>query len=462
MRKLLSVALLVALVAVAVVPMTAFAQDGEDTLVTLQGEVVTDSAVAVRAEASISADVITTLEDGAVVDVLDQLDLFTQVRFEDAEGNVVEGFVFSDNLAISPAPLRLTARAITDGPLAVRAEPSITAEVVDTVSRLSVVGVLSLPAEGVWAQVFTGEATGWVFAADLQLQPDSDAALDFLTDGVEFITNSNVALRERPGIAAPVIDTYESGTPAVRLYEEDVFSLVLLEDGTRGWVFSDNLRVLTSRAVGSGVLTEDRVLFRSEPVAGTTENIIRPLSEGDEVLILDVTDDNQFFEVRIGDETGYVSTLFVETDAFDLTIAGIAAANEDFSTLITAVGAADPAVAEALAGEGPLTVFAPTNDAFAALGDETLNTVLADQEQLTNILLYHVVSGNVLAADVVALAGDEGAVTVDSLLADDPLNITIDEEGNVFVDGVQVVAFDIQATNGVIHVIEGVLLPNGE
>jgi uncharacterized surface protein with fasciclin (FAS1) repeats/uncharacterized protein YgiM (DUF1202 family) len=464
MKKILSIALLVALMAVAVVPTTVLAQDGDDEpLIVLQGQVLTNSAVAVRAEASISSETVATLESGATVDVVEEGDLFTQIRFEDADGNTVEGFVFTDNLAISPAPLQLTGTVATNNQLGVRAEPSISADVLTNVSPGDTVGVLTIATDGIWAEIFTDEVTGWVFANELSLAPDSTAAADFLTDGVRFVTNSQVALRAEPEIAGEVIETYESGTTALRLFEDEagVFSFVVLDDGTRGWVFSDNVRVDRQQAVGTGVTTEARVLFRSSPEAGSTENIIRPLNEGEELLILGVTDDNLFFEARAGEDTGFVSTSFVETDAFDLTIAGIAASNPDFSTLMTAVGAADPAVAEALAGEGPLTVFAPTNAAFEALGEETLNAVLADQEQLTNILLYHVVSGNVLAADVVALAGDAGEATVDSLLEGDQLLITV-EDGNVFIDGVQVIVTDIRATNGVIHVIEGVLLPDGE
>ena len=151
-----------------------------------------------------------------------------------------------------------------------------------------------------------------------------------------------------------------------------------------------------------------------------------------------------------------LSTLSVELDSLpvvDQTIVDIAVANSDFSTLVAAVQAAG--LVDALNGPGPFTVFAPTNDAFAAalasLGISATD-LLADTETLTSILLYHVVEGRVLAADVVGL---ESATTLQGA----PISISV-RDGNVFLnDSIQVVATDITASNGVIHVIDGVLLP---
>jgi len=135
------------------------------------------------------------------------------------------------------------------------------------------------------------------------------------------------------------------------------------------------------------------------------------------------------------------------------TIVDIAAANADFSTLVAAVQAAG--LVDALNGEGPYTVFAPTNEAFAA-ALETLGIsaedLLADTETLPRILLYHVVEGKVMAADVVGLSS---APT----LQGGEISIAV-RDGSVFLnDNIQVVATDIEASNGVIHVINGVLLP---
>lgn len=131
------------------------------------------------------------------------------------------------------------------------------------------------------------------------------------------------------------------------------------------------------------------------------------------------------------------------------TIVDIAVADGRFTTLVTAVQAAG--LAETLAGEGPFTVFAPTDEAFAALPAGTVEALLGDIPQLTDILLYHVVSGEVLAADVLELDTAE-------TLQGQSLDFVVD--GNVVKIGdVQIIITDIQASNGVIHVIDGVLLP---
>lgn len=124
---------------------------------------------------------------------------------------------------------------------------------------------------------------------------------------------------------------------------------------------------------------------------------------------------------------------------------------DGFHTLITAVIEAD--LVRALKGDGPFTVFAPTDEAFANLPDGVLEGLLQDKEQLANVLLYHVVPGKVMAGDVVNLDGAE----VGTLLGQD---IRINIEGDkVFINDSQVITTDIEASNGVIHVIDTVLVP---
>lgn len=132
-------------------------------------------------------------------------------------------------------------------------------------------------------------------------------------------------------------------------------------------------------------------------------------------------------------------------------IVEIAAGNADFETLVTAV--TEAGLVETLSGEGPFTVFAPTDDAFAKLPAGTLESALADTDMLTSILTYHVVSGEVLAADVVELNGQDVA-TVNG----ESVTITVNGD-TVMVNDATVTATDIQASNGVIHVIDSVLLP---
>jgi uncharacterized surface protein with fasciclin (FAS1) repeats len=134
------------------------------------------------------------------------------------------------------------------------------------------------------------------------------------------------------------------------------------------------------------------------------------------------------------------------------TIVEIAAGNSDFSTLVAAVKAAG--LVETLSGEGPFTVFAPTNAAFSKLPAETLASLLKpeNKEKLAAILKYHVVSGKVMASQVVGL---KAAKTVQG----QSVSIAT-EDGKVVLNGQsQVVKTDIAGGNGVIHVIDTVLLP---
>ena len=130
------------------------------------------------------------------------------------------------------------------------------------------------------------------------------------------------------------------------------------------------------------------------------------------------------------------------------TIVDVAVAAGSFNTLVTAVKAAG--LAETLSGEGPFTVFAPTDEAFAKLPAGTVEALLADKEKLTAILTYHVVSGRVPASQV---AGMSGAKTVNGKM------VAIDASNGVKVDAATVVKTDIGASNGIIHVIDTVLIP---
>jgi uncharacterized surface protein with fasciclin (FAS1) repeats len=140
----------------------------------------------------------------------------------------------------------------------------------------------------------------------------------------------------------------------------------------------------------------------------------------------------------------------LSVSAKDQNIVEIAAGNPDFSTLVAAVKAAG--LAETLSGTGPFTVFAPTNAAFAKLPAGTVENLLKpeNKDQLTAILTYHVVAGEVMAADVVKLSS---ANTVNGKA------VTIDTSNGVKINDATVTATDIDASNGVIHVIDTVILP---
>lgn len=133
------------------------------------------------------------------------------------------------------------------------------------------------------------------------------------------------------------------------------------------------------------------------------------------------------------------------------TVVDIAMGSTDHTTLVTAVAAAG--LVETLNGTGPFTVFAPTNAAFDALPAGTVETLLKPEskDQLTGILTYHVVAGNVMAADL----SDGQVVTT---LNGQELKVSI-VDGKVMINGATVTAADLQGTNGVVHVIDSVLMP---
>lgn len=129
-------------------------------------------------------------------------------------------------------------------------------------------------------------------------------------------------------------------------------------------------------------------------------------------------------------------------------IVDTAVAAGSFKTLVAAVTAAG--LVDTLKGAGPFTVFAPSDDAFAKLPAGTVESLLADIPRLTAVLTYHVVAGKVMAAD---------AMTVDSAKTVNGQSITIDHTNGVKVDGATVTQADIVCDNGVIHVIDAVILP---
>ena len=130
-------------------------------------------------------------------------------------------------------------------------------------------------------------------------------------------------------------------------------------------------------------------------------------------------------------------------------IVEVASGAGSFGTLVAAVQAAG--LVETLKGEGPFTVFAPTDEAFAKIPKEQLDALLADKAALTKVLTYHVVPGKVMAADV---TNASTAKTVEGG------SLSIDTTDGVTVDGARVVQTDILASNGVIHVIDTVIIPN--
>lgn len=139
-----------------------------------------------------------------------------------------------------------------------------------------------------------------------------------------------------------------------------------------------------------------------------------------------------------------------DASAAEGTIVEVASANDSFKTLVAAIKAAE--LAETLSGDGPFTVFAPTEEAFAALPPGTVDTLLKpeNKETLIKILTYHVVPAKAVSTDL-----ESGDVTT---VAGDPVKVTV-ESGAVTVNNANVVQADVMGSNGVIHVIDKVLLP---
>ena len=165
---------------------------------------------------------------------------------------------------------------------------------------------------------------------------------------------------------------------------------------------------------------------------------------------------NNFFNISL-------LSIVLSTNPVEMNIVETAVSNDSFSTLVTAVQAAD--LVDALSSDGPFTVFAPTNDAFNNLPDGTLSTLLQpeNQETLQSILTYHVVAGQFMAEDVVQAINDNGGQFTVETLQGGELTLKL-WEGNVYVkdtngNKAQIIITDVETSNGVIHAINNVVLP---
>ena len=158
-----------------------------------------------------------------------------------------------------------------------------------------------------------------------------------------------------------------------------------------------------------------------------------------------------------------IISLVLSSNNSEMNIVETAVSNDNFSTLVTAVQAGE--LVDALSSEGPFTVFAPTNDAFNNLPEGTLETLLMpeNRQTLQSILTYHVVNGSYMASDVVnAINQNDGQFTVTTLQGND-LTLKI-WEGDVYVkdangNKAKVIITDVETSNGVIHAINNVVLP---
>jgi len=159
----------------------------------------------------------------------------------------------------------------------------------------------------------------------------------------------------------------------------------------------------------------------------------------------------------------FVLVVLFGTNLKAQTVVDVAVSNKNFSTLVTALTAAD--LVSALQGDGPFTVFAPTNDAFAKLDQATLKSLLEPKNKaaLANILTYHVVSGKLAATDVLAaLKAGKGKVELKAL--NGQTLTVLQKDGKIWLQDrngnySEIVTTDVMGTNGVIHVIDTVVMP---
>ncbi len=217
--------------------------------------------------------------------------------------------------------------------------------------------------------------------------------------------------------------------------------------------------ILTYHVVAGEVPSSDVVTMDGESVATVNGAEVTISVDGDMVMV----NDANVVAVDVEASNGVIHVidrvLLPPADEEAMaeepgTIVDVAVANGSFTTLVAAVEAAG--LVETLSGDGPFTVFAPTDEAFAAALESlglTAEELLADKEALTSILTYHVVAGEVPSSDVVTMDG-QSVATVNGA------EVTISVDGDmVMVNDANVVAVDVDASNGVIHVIDRVLLP---
>ena len=235
------------------------------------------------------------------------------------------------------------------------------------------------------------------------------------------------------------------------LYAEDVVAV----DGAYIGTFLEGKAVSVSVEDGSVFIDDSEVVSADVEAANGVVHVI------DSVLLPAEVEDEEMLEMMETMEEAQEEPTMSITEI----VADSASAEEaEFTVLLAAVQAADPAVLEALSEGGPYTVFAPTDAAFAAALealDMTAEELLADTELLTEILAYHVVLGSFSTLDlgiIIELAGmDADMPSFATALPGTFISLT-----DVGVNEAGVIGFDIMATNGVVHVIDGVLLPPEE
>jgi len=281
------------------------------------------------------------------------------------------------------------------------------------------------------------------------------AAMTFMVSGWSQTTVVDIVVEsedhttlETAVVAAGLVETLSGEGPFTVFAPTDA-AFANLPEGTLDAVLADNdllTSILTYHVVGSTALSTD---LSDGMMVATLNGAEVTVTMNDEGVFIN---DAQVTTADIVADNGVVhvidAVLLPPTPASN-TVVDIIVNSEDHTTLETAVVAAG--LVETLSGEGPFTVFAPTDAAFANLPEGTLDAVLADNDLLTSILTYHVVGSTALSTDL-----SDGMMV--ATLNGAEVTVTINDEG-VFINDAQVTMADILADNGVVHVIDAVLLP---
>jgi uncharacterized surface protein with fasciclin (FAS1) repeats len=282
-------------------------------------------------------------------------------------------------------------------------------------------------------------ANGVIHVIDAVIQPETRDIVEVASEDDRFSTLVTAVQ------AAGLVDALKGEGPlTVFAPTDDAFAA--LPEGTVDALLNDIptlTDILLYHVVDGKVMAQDVVeLSLAETLQGQYVDI--KVEDGNVFI-----DNAQVIITDIETANGVIHVIDAVVQPETRDIVEVASEDDRFSTLVTAVQAAG--LVDALKGEGPLTVFAPTNDAFDALPDGALDSLLSDTQALTDVLLYHVVDGKVMSTDVVELSEAE-------TLLGEKLSIEV-MDGSVMVNEAQVILTDIETSNGVIHVIDSVLLP---
>ncbi len=284
-------------------------------------------------------------------------------------------------------------------------------------------------------------SNGVIYVIDALILPESRDIVDIAVEDGRFETS--VAAVQAAGLEDAL-----KGEASLTVFAPTDEAFAALPEGTIETLLGDIITltdILLYHVVDGKLMASEVVgLNQAQTLQGQFVDVMVDM---DKVMI----DNAQILIADIEASNGVIHVIDAVILPESRDIVDIAVDDGRFETLVTAVHAAG--LVEALKGEGPLTVFAPTDDAFAALPEGTIEALLADLPTLTDILLYHVLEGKVMAANVLGLDGE----TVATLLGES-VDIMI-EGGKVMIGDAQVIITNIEAANGVIHVIDAVLLP---